>query len=813
MAGKLDPYQKKRDFTKTGEPEGQVAKSTGPLRFVVQLHHASRIHYDFRLEWEGVLLSWAIPKGPSSDTRDKRLAVAVEDHPLDYGSFEGTIPEDEYGGGTVMLWDEGEWQPQDDAAHGLANGSLKIILKGSRLQGKWALVKLKGKTKSAKDENNWLLIKEKDSYARETNDLAEFATSVRTGRTIEQIRQGLFIGKIEEKNPFAQVDVQLAKLVKTVPEESGWLFELKYDGYRILAFVEAGQAHLMTRNGQDYTSKFQPVADALVAWAGRKTLVLDGEVVILDAQGRTDFQALQNFIKNPTGKTLVYTVFDLLALAGADLRSCGLTDRKAILETLLRNAPDNIHYSRHTSGDGAASFAAACQAGMEGLIAKKADSIYSGTRNGDWLKIKCENRQEFVVVGFTRTLKKRSGLSAILLGVYDGAKLLYAGRAGTGFTDQGAQELAEKFAKIASASPPVLNVPEPRPDETVTWLKPMLVAEIRFAEWTDQNLLRQASFKGLRTDKEPKQVKREVADDVAKPDLKQKRSAILVGKTRLTNPDKVIFEDSGITKEEVARYYLAMADRILPFAGNRILSILRCPEGLAKECFYQKHITQLAPGIRTLRVVESGGETGDYFCVEGIDGLLEAVQMGTVEFHTWGSQVDHLETPDMLVFDLDPEEGMSLANLRAGVRSMKEVLDELSLKSFLKTSGGKGYHVVIPVEPAADWETVHDFARLTASLMVQRWPDRFTDNARKEQRKGRIFVDWLRNGRGATSVAPYSIRARKGAPVSMPIAWDELDTWAPNGINMREALTQAAFTDPWRDFYRIDQRIKPKDKK
>ena len=815
MAKNLDDYKRKRDFEKTTEPVGNNEYSNGQLRFVIQYHQASRTHFDFRLEWNGVLLSWAVPKGPSFDTRDKRLAVQVEEHPIEYSNFEGNIPKDEYGGGVVMLWDEGCWEPQVDVENALNEGSLKFVLNGKRLKGKWTLIRMKAKAE--KPGNNWLLIKEKDQYTQEQNGISEFTTSIRTGRAMDEISEGKFVVKIENKNPFDKADVQLAKLVDKVPEGNNWLLELKYDGYRIVAYLEGGNVRLMTRNGQDFTMQFKTVADSLISWGDRKTMVLDGEVAILDANGKTDFQALQKYVKNPKGNMPVYTIFDLLALSGSDLRNNRLIDRKALLEILLRDAPENLHFSSHTSGNGKETFSVACQANMEGIICKKADSIYSGTRNGDWLKIKCENRQEFIIGGFTLTKNKKSGVSAILLGVYDGRKLVYGGRAGTGFTDKHIKELTEKFKNITSKTPPFSNVPEQRADETITWLDPILVVEIKFAEWTDQNLLRQASFKGLRTDKDPRDVKRELAEDASmfdeKPEKSEKISetkqrSTIINKVRLTSPGKVIFEDDGITKEDMAWYYVKMADRLMPYVENRILSVLRCPDGLCGECFYQKHLDRPVAGIGMLSVMENSGETGEYFYINDVYGLLTAIQMGTVELHTWGSQVDHLEMPDMITFDLDPDEGLGLEHVRAGVMDMKTILDELSLISYLKTSGGKGYHVVIPVEPIANWDIVRKFARLTANVMEQRWPDRYTSNPRKEQRKGKVFIDWIRNGRSATSVAPYSLRARKGAPVSMPIRWDELDLLAPNGINMRDAINKIAEEDPWKDFSQTKQRLK-----
>jgi len=509
MAAKLEEYNQKRNFEKTSEPEGEGATPEKGLRFVVQHHIASRDHYDFRLEWDGVLLSWAVPKGPSCDTRDKRLAVQVEEHPLEYRNFEGTIPKGEYGGGTVMLWDEGHWEPQADVAEGLSKGSLKFILRGRRLKGKWALVRMKAKAGETKA--NWLLLKERDEYAKTGEGISEFTTSIRTGRTMAEIEAG----KNEKiaRNPFSQADVQLAKLVNTVPEGEDWLYEMKYDGYRILAYIEGNSVRLITRNGNDYTDRFQDITSSLIDWAAGRTMVLDGEMVITDAKGKTDFQALQNYMRNPKPQSLTYIVFDLLALDGADLRGQRLIQRKETLEALMENAPKNLYYSKHVKGNGEESFAAACETGMEGVVGKKADSVYSGTRNGDWIKLKCDKRQEFVIGGYTLSDKKTRGVSSLLLGVYEDGELIYTGRAGTGLSESDMEELETKFESLKKTDPPFKFAPKPRSNEKITWLEPKLVAEIKFAQWTEENLIRQASFKGLRTDKDPIEIKKEKADD------------------------------------------------------------------------------------------------------------------------------------------------------------------------------------------------------------------------------------------------------------------------------------------------------------
>ena len=813
MAEKLEEYSRKRNFERTAEPENSPGRSNGPLKFVVQHHLARRDHFDFRLEWGGVLLSWAVPKGPSLNPRDKRLAVRVEEHPLDYRNFEGTIPKGEYGGGTVMLWDEGVWEPQTGVNGALNLGSLKFTLYGRRLKGKWALVRMKAK--EDEKDNNWLLLKEKDEYARISGGISEFATSIRTGRTMEEIESGK--NKKFTRNPFEKTEVQLAKLVGKAPEGDNWLYEVKYDGYRILAFLEGNTVRLITRNGNDYTERFSEAASSLADWADGRAMVLDGEMTVTDDRGRTDFQALQNYMRHPEGKSLTYIVFDLLALDGEDYRERPLIERKKALEALMQDAPKNLHYSRHVAGRGIESFEAARRENLEGVVGKKADSVYSGTRNGDWVKLKCEKRQEFVIGGYTQTEKKADGVSSLLLGVYEGEKLIYTGRAGTGMSARSETELAGRFSALKREASPFANPPRARANEKRTWLEPQLAAEIRFAEWTGEGLLRQASYKGLRTDKNPKTIRRETPGDEApsfapsedrEQPMEEEKDLVIEG-IKITHPDKVLFEDPGITKADVVRYYERAAARMLPYVSNRLLSIVRCPRGVSQTCFFKKHPGPDSKGIIPLTVSGSDDETDEYFYIKNIFGLISEVQMGTLEFHTWGSCVNSLEKPDVMVFDLDPDVGMDLGQVRQGVKDVKSIIDQLSLTSYLKTSGGKGYHVVVPFQPSADWDRFHDFAKHIAEVMEQKWPDRYTSNIRKEKRKNRIFIDWIRNGRGATSIAPYSIRARKGAKVSMPVKWNELDTVAPDGVGMADALKRIEDgEDPWEGFFTGNQQLK-----
>lgn len=810
MSDKLNEYINKRDFTKTSEPEGKTKASKEGLRFVVQHHMARAEHYDFRLEWEGTMLSWAIPKGPSFTTRDKRLAVRVEDHPLDYRNFEGTIPQGEYGGGTVMIWDEGFWQPLTDVAEGLSKGELKFTLKGKRLKGNWALIKWKAKSDEKRD--NWLLFKEKDEYVQEDAGIAQFDTSIRTGRTMSEIEENK--DSTVSKNPFDQAEAQLAKLVDKMPEGKDWVYEVKYDGYRILAFVENHSVRLMTRNHHDYLSRFSSIGSVLTEFAAGRSMVLDGEVVVLDKSGKSDFQSLQNYLKGSGNKKLTYIIFDILALDGVDLRNHSLTERKEILESLMEDAPTGLHFSKHIEGDDEI-FKAACQADLEGIIGKKVNSTYTGSRDGNWIKIKCDSRQEFVIGGYTLTGKKADGVSALLLGVYEDEKLVYVGRAGTGMSNDDMSMLEKKFNKLTSDKSYFDNPPKKRSKEKITWLKPDVVAEIKFAEWTGDNLLRQASYQGIRTDKEAKEVKREKVEEDALPipeiskkeEIKRTNNSVIEG-IKITHPDKILYESPEITKLDVAAYYEEVAKAMLPYIENRILSVVRCPKGISEPCFFLKHSSSSSKHITEIQIDESSGEKDDYFYLDDEAGIIYEVQMGTLEFHTWGSNIKQLEKPDIMVFDLDPDAGMDISSIRQGARDIKGILEELSLTSYLKTSGGKGYHVVVPIKPSVSWDAFHDFARGVAEVMEARWPDRYTGNVRKDKRKGKIFVDWLRNGRGATSIAPYSIRARKGAKVSMPIAWDELDLIAPDDITMEDAIARIDKEDPWKGFFQNNQMLK-----
>lgn len=800
MRKKLTEYRRKRNFAETKEPSGEEktrSKKNKKLRFVIQYHEARRAHYDLRLEWNGVLLSWAIPKGPSYNPRDKRLAVKVEDHPLSYADFEGIIPKGQYGGGTVMLWDEGMYVPNVDFAQGLQAGSLKFTLCGERMQGDWALVRMREKDGEAE---NWLLLKENDAFRGEEAGIASFTASVRTGRTMPQIARGEeWSGR---RNPDVPATVALCRAVTKVPTGDEWLYEVKYDGYRIRLVTENGQARLYSRGGHDYTEKFSVLARAAAEWARGRAMILDGEAVIADEHGRTDFAALQAYEKSGRGE-VVYMAFDLLAVDGEDLRALPLRERKQKLDAVLRGAPDCLRTVGYVIGRGRECAEAAHKAGLEGIVGKRLGAPYPTGRSDDWIKYKCYRRQEFVLGGYTRTQNKPEGISALLLGVYEEGKptgaLQYVGRAGTGLNRRSEADLCAKFAEFAVDDSPFATTPKRANGEHIFWLAPQLVGEVQFAEWTKEGKLRQASFKGLRNDKAAEAVVREDAgagSAVPLADKRKKAETVSVCGVTVTHPDRIVYPDKGITKRDTVRYYEAAAERMLDCIGGRALSVLRCHEGVGGGCFFNKH-PSVNKRAASVTIPDAKGKAQSVFCLSDAHDLIAEVQSGGLEFHAWGSRIETLERPDTMVFDLDPDENLPLAKLREGVRGVRSVLDELKLSSLLKTSGGKGYHIVVPVAKAMDWAQFRAFARDVARLLEEKYPSLYTSNVRKEKRTGKIFVDWGRNTRGATSVAAYSLRARAGAPVSMPIAWEELDTVSPDGIDLWEALERLRGKDPW----------------
>jgi bifunctional non-homologous end joining protein LigD len=909
----LSVYRRKRDFQKTAEPRGERAKrSAGELAYVIQKHDASHLHYDFRLEVDGVLKSWAVPKGPDLDPAVKRLAMQVEDHPLEYGGFEGTIPQGEYGGGTVMLWDRGTWEPIGDPAKGLREGHLKFILHGVKLKGGWMLVR-KGGRKSAPDERHWFFFKERDDFARPGESITEeMPKSVASGRDLDEIadqsnrvwgpegetrraRRALARRKGAKKStkrgqpgkrrsaiprprsrkadptgdehpprvakngdqnsldellartgaPRARLPqkqaVELATLVDEAPSGDEWDHEIKFDGYRMLCRVAKGKAHFISRNGHDWTAKFPELA-ASAGELAVDAVMLDGEIVALEPDGTTSFQALQNVFQTGRTRELVYYVFDVLHVSGYDLTSLPLESRREILRSAVRNSPPSIRYSDSIEGSGAEVIDKACRLGLEGIVSKRKESLYRPGRGLDWLKVKCTQREEFLIGGFTKPAGHRHHFGALALGYYNRSKqLIYAGRVGTGFNDKKLASLHQKLAKIVRADSPFSNLSGAMGDaRDVTWVKPALVAEIRFSNWTNEGLLRHPSFQGLREDKpaakvihdEPLPVaavnggrigtertksKRSHQVNASKATRKRSAPPALTGSSngdiagvRLTHPEKVLYPDGGITKRDLASYYEAVAKWMLPHVVERPLAIVRCPEGSTKACFFQKHPGEgFTEHLRQIDISQSGKPEYNMM-VEDVAALIALVQMGVLEIHVWGSRAKQLEKPDRLIFDLDPDPSVEWPEVIKAARDVRSLLDELGLKSFVKTTGGKGLHVVVPIQPRTEWDEAKAFCRSVADFMVRLAPDRFIAKASKAARKGKIFIDYLRNGRGATSVAPYSTRNRPGATVSTPLGWDELsadihsDHYTIENVPARLAkLTK----DPWTDLAKTKQSL------
>jgi bifunctional non-homologous end joining protein LigD len=786
----LATYRAKRDFKKTREPRAGRRSKSGHL-FIVQKHDATRLHWDFRLEMDGVLKSWAVTRGPSLDPDDKRLAVRTEDHPMAYAEFEGTIPEGEYGGGTVMLWDRGEWEPVGgkDPAKTIGEGHVHVILHGQRMKGEWLLVRMK--PRKGEKRENWLLRKVEDKEAGGSGDLVDNAlTSVASGRSMAEIAQGgdpvwhsdakkakddpkaaNAPGKAPPKVParkkaIGQLPafhaVQLATLVDHVPSGSGWLHEVKYDGYRALLAVSGDQVKAYTRHGLDWSDRFAPIVEA-VAGLGLGSALIDGEVVALDKQGRPSFSALQAALKD--GGALHYFAFDLLSEGGKDLTKLGNAERKQRLEALLSGAEPPIHYADHIASGGEKLFDRLCREGYEGIVAKRADAPYRGARTRNWLKVKCTRRQEFVILGYIESDRKGRDLRSLALGLNEGGELRYAGRVGTGFDADTRAMLLAKLKPLARKTAPA-EVPKVAA-RGVQWVTPKLVAEIAFAEFTAENVVRHASFLGLRDDKEAEEVVPEKPAAESK-DVKPFGIAI-------SHPDRVIDPDGDVTKGQLADYYAAMADPILRWMGGRPVSLVRCPQGRGRKCFFQKHDAgSFGDPVGHVAIREKDGSSEDYLVVEDGAGLLACVQMGTIEFHGWGAPVSDVEKPDRLVFDLDPDEGLDFEAVVSAARHLHDLLGEMGLATFPMLTGGKGVHVIAPLTPKAEWPAVKDFARRFAAALAEDDPDRFTAALAKTQRKGRIFIDYLRNQRGATAVMPYSARARAGTPVAVPVTWQEL---------------------------------------
>jgi bifunctional non-homologous end joining protein LigD len=844
----LARYRSMRDFKLTAEPSGKApakskSKAASALPFVIQKHAASHLHYDFRLGWNGVLKSWAVAKGPSLNPKDRRLAVQVEDHPMEYGGFEGIIPKGQYGGGTVMVWDQGTWRPQpgfEDVTTALRDGELKFELDGTKLKGKWVLVRMSTKPGSrwgSSSKPNWLLIKEHDSFERSPEDKAitdEKPNSSVTGRSLEQIaaaedhvwnskatakpgqawyRQSskLDSSKLEAKlkPTSATATNSLAKLPKesqpafiapqlaleaTAPPAAGdWLHELKLDGYRIQARKSGSTVKLLTRKGLDWTRRMPAVSEA-VAQLPAKNATLDGEVVVLGPDGNSSFADLQASFQEGAKHPLTYFVFDLLHLDSRNPRNLPQRERKRLLATILPAHGTTLRLSEDIAGDGAAIFRHACALHAEGIISKRADALYRGTRSGDWLKSKCLREQELVIGGFTHSTEGDDRIGSLLLGYYAHKKLIYAGRTGTGFTQKLKRDLLTRLSKLQLKSPAFDRVPAAAQRGAV-WVNPKLVAQVRFATWTADGLVRQAAFLGLREDKPASEVTRERATVAPKPKASHRVPAPLAAKAaaktrakaaapapssiRLTHPDKVLDPETGLTKRQLADYYLAIAPLMLPHISGRPLSLVRCPNGAGKPCFFQKHVnSMLPPGIGSVSIADKAGKREPYITLEGKQATPQTLagfaQMGVLEVHPWGSRNADLEHPDRLIFDLDPDESLPWSTLAAAAAEVRRRLRKAGLESFLKLTGGKGLHIVAPIRPGPGWSELKAAAHTLVLSMERDHPNLYLTKMTKSARAGKIFLDYLRNERGATAVAPYSPRARLGTHVSLPLPWTAL---------------------------------------
>ncbi len=920
----LDDYRRKRDFTTTPEPSG----GAGPVgveqvreqgwSYLIQKHAASRLHYDLRLELDGVLKSWAVPKGPSLDPAEKRLAVQVEDHPLEYGDFEGVIPEGEYGGGTVLLWDRGHWLPEklkpkpgkggweggaagtpEAARSGLGKGHLRFHVDGGKLHGGWHLVRMHGEKSDG--GKNWLLMKEDDDHADPEGPpiTEERPESIASGRSMEEIaadpdRVWSTEGGEREPTPeeraaaggaggAGEIDPghlgvpdlegarrgdppeltpQLPTRVDRLPRGKSWLHEIKHDGYRLLAYVggaagdgsgdeAAGRVRLVTRGGEDWTARFPPLAEALAALPVASA-ILDGEAVGVAADGRSDFSTLQKALSEGRDHALALYLFDLPYLDGWDLTATPLVERKEVLKELLEAAgaaDGTLRYSDHIPGRGEEVFRHACRMGLEGVVSKRGDRPYRPGRSDDWRKARCSLRQELVIGGWVES--EARGVRSLLLGYYPGYhppedrpdgedgddELTYAGRVGTGFDQDTLVALEKRFRELATDTSPFADPGAAARGaggrrRDVHWLRPELVCEVEFAEWTAGGQLRHASFQGLREDKPPREVVREDVSHEpivppagarpaesgkpgkpAKPAKTRnpmpKSDAVEIAGVAISHPGRVVYPEAGLTKGDVAAYYEAVAPRMLPHLEDRPLSLVRCPSG-REDCFYQKNVEDTFPdAVDRVEVEDEAGDVIHYASVSDAPGLVSLIQMGVLEIHPWGARRDRLDRPDLLTFDLDPGPGVGWERMAEAAHLLHQLLDHLGLACFVKTSGGKGLHVVLPIDRRTPWDEAKAFTRAAAETLVRAAPDRFVATASKAKRKGKIFIDYLRNSRGATSVAAYSTRAREGAPVSMPISWDEVDDADPAGwtiTNTRQRLAAQA-EDPWAGIHDVRQSI------
>lgn len=808
----IDTYRVKRDFTVTREPvPAERPVTTGAPRFVIQKHHAHRagLHWDFRLEHGGVLRSWVVRKGPSLDPADRRVAVHVEDHPIDYADFEGEIPEGQYGAGSVEIWDRGTWQPVGDPEEGMRKGDLKFVLHGTRLHGAWVLVRMRPRPGRRGRKDRWLLIKHHDDQERAGADAAVIE------RATPPPRPDLAAAAPPQTDPddppapgarkarlSARQSPQLCAIAENPPGSDRWISEIKFDGYRLLAFIANGTAKLVTRGGHDWTDRLPSVARE-VGKLNVRTALLDGELVALDRDGRSRFPALQAALADGRDATLHYYVFDLLHLNGWDLRDCKLLARKRTLSG-LSDWRGMLRYSDHHVGDAVRVYQEACRMRLEGIICKRADAPYRAGRGHGWVKIKCLNREEFIVLGWTPPRGHRTGLGSLHLGYYDhDHRLHYAGGAGTGFSEDELVMLHERLADLAADSPRGLLASGDPLDPAIRWVRPELVAEIRFTGWSGAGRVRQAVYLGLREDKAAEEVARDIADPEADHKLVCARTARVEGVT-LTHPDRELWP--GITKQQLADYWQAVAAHALPGLARRPLAIVRCPKGIDGKRFFQKRGHGALPnGVRRGLV-----GTSPYLAIDGVLGLTAMAQISAIELHAWGAtEYDPLH-PDVMVFDLDPGDGVPFHHVVRAALDVRDRLQQLGLASFCRTTGGKGLHVVVPLAPEQDWDSVRSFCRAFAEMLSEERPDRFVSTIRKKDRRGRILIDWLRNQLGATAIASFCPRARHGATVATPLAWDEVtpkldpQTFTLHTVSRRLIKLH---THAWQGFSNLQQHL------
>ena len=836
-ADALALYKAKRNFAVTAEPsEGGVA-SPDALTFVVQKHAASRLHYDFRLELGGVMVSWAVPKGPSFDPKEKRMAIHVEDHPISYASFEGTIPPKQYGAGTVIVWDRGTWEPVGDPQAGLAAGKLVFRLHGEKLEGLWELVRI---AKGGERQEPWILFKKKDAFVR---DHAEY--DVVTALPDSVIAKPLknTSGKVRARSapgasmrtaaapsagaPRAKlpevIKPQLATLAAAIPSTGDWLFEIKFDGYRVMARLEDGKVGLMTRGGHDWQARMPSLVQELAA-LGLDSTLLDGEIVVLSDNGNPDFNALQNaFDQGKGADRIVYFVFDAPFFEGQDLRDLPLRERRRLLQAFFeQRATEHVRFSADFPADAASILKSACQMQLEGVIAKRADAPYVSRRSETWLKLKCKLRQEFVVCGYTERSDNTAQVGSLLLGIHDkSGKLVSAGSVGTGWSGEEARELKKKLLPLARDKAPfAAGASKPgrwskRKAGSERWVAPELLAEVTFAEWTPDSQIRHAAFIGLRDDKPAQTIIREELQPTQGPvkaDVRANRAPAskATGSIKVTNADRIIDATTGITKLEMVRYYESVADYILPHLKGRPCSLVRGPTGVTGQLFFQKHGEKIGiPGITELPAELWPGHAS-LLEVAHPTALAGAAQMKVIEFHTWNSTTRAIDKPDRMVFDLDPGEGTTWEHIQEAATLVRSMLDALGLVAWLKTSGGKGLHVVVPLAPRYDYNTVKGFSQAIVQHLAKTIPSRFVAKSGPGNRIGKLFVDYLRNGHGATTAAAFSARARPGMGVSMPVAWDDLASLKSGAQwNVRTARDHLSFqiSDPWAGYWKKRQGL------